>query len=248
MPPGSHQPCLPSNDLQTCNRHTPPACPHPTLCRSDPALFPFILAYLRDGRVPPLPQGLLELRQLRVEAEFFAMAELAEAVAAAQAALEAAADQAAAAAAAEQKHAADQQQLGAVRAEVLAAADAAVKEATAAAVDATAHPGFQELQEAQAHLDEQRGLWEQAEDMEPGVEIGLEALRMAHDNFFNAEAAVDELHNDPGWQEAVNAEAAAQKRLRDALLARLCALGADLPTAEAMLRVTHPKLAQRKFD
>ena len=78
---------------------TPPACPHPTLCRSDPALFPFILAYLRDGRVPPLPQGLLELRQLRVEAEFFAMAELAEAVAAAQAALEAAADQAAAAAA-----------------------------------------------------------------------------------------------------------------------------------------------------
>jgi len=34
-------------------------------------------------------------------------------------------------------------------------------------------------------------------------------------------------------------------RLRTALLARLCALGADLPAAEAQLRASHPDLERQ---
>ncbi|KAL4458267.1 hypothetical protein ABPG75_013132 [Micractinium tetrahymenae] len=59
---------------------------HPFLDR-DPTHFPTLLAYLRDSRIPPLPHGQLELQELRAEAEYFSMTELAAACKPAEAAL-----------------------------------------------------------------------------------------------------------------------------------------------------------------
>ncbi|PRW20592.1 BTB POZ domain-containing adapter for CUL3-mediated degradation 3 [Chlorella sorokiniana] len=142
---------------------------HPFLDRN-PTHFALILDYLRDGRVPPLPSSLLELQQLKVEAEFFAMAELAEAAGAAATAVQAGQEA--------------QQRLAAER---------------AAAVQATSEAWYKVY----------------------AVEQELRFERNGHKM--------------------------AARRLRDALLARLCALGANLPAAEAQLRATHPELDNRNL-
>ncbi|PRW20478.1 BTB POZ domain-containing KCTD21 [Chlorella sorokiniana] len=159
---------------------------HPFLDR-DPTHFPFILAYLRDSRLPPLPQGLLELQQLRVEAEIFAMAELAEAAGAAAAATVA------------RRQAAQ-----------------AFEERRAAALRAT------EAAVAAAQLEYD------------AIKAALAPLRVAQ----LAEQAI--LYQQLSRE--VEQEGPAASKLRNALLARLCALGADVPAAEAQLRATHPQL------
>ncbi len=229
---------------------TPLSTPSPV--RSDPAHFPFILAYLRDGHIPPLPQGLLELRQLQVEAEFFAMAELAAAVAEAVAANESAAEQAAKAAAFEQTHAAKLRRLDASRAAAVDAAERAVHEAYDAVAGANLNPLFGRYNDAANQLREAQQLLERVQALPPEGQAGEvwdDEMRAAlQQGLAEAQAELEEIRNNPAAIAAAKEEAAADKQLRTALLARLCALGADLPAAEAQLRATHPDLADRTFE
>ena len=169
--------------------------------------------------MPPLPQAALQLRQLQAEASYYATTELAEAAAAAAAALEAAAAQAL-------QHAAAQRLLDTRRAEALQVADAAVQEAQAWHADAEAQPQVQRLRDAERRM---------------------EAAEQGGDEWIDALQAVENMNEEPVHSE-IRAERQAALQLRDALLARLCALGADLPAAEAQLRATHPELACRKLD
>ncbi|KAI7840140.1 hypothetical protein COHA_006179 [Chlorella ohadii] len=201
---------------------------HPFLDR-DPAHFPFVLAYLRDGHIPPLPQGLLELRQLQVEAEFFAMAELAAAAAEAAATIEA------------RRQA--QQELEQGRAAALRAAEAAVAQAQQE-LDAIAEvlaPLRAAQQEAEALQEEmRRRAIADGEDNAP-EEDPAEARRFIQqleDAELHAARLKQQMRPQLAKEESITAQ------LHAALLARLCALGADLPAAEAQLRATHPQLAQ----
>ena len=58
-----------------------------------------------------------------------------------------------------------------------------------------------------------------------------------------AEERANQLRQQMRLQLVKHAVSAA--RLRTALLARLCALGADLPAAEAQLRASHPDLERQ---
>ena len=237
-----HPACKPPAPAPVAHRiSTPLLSPLPF---SDPTHFPFILAYLRDGHVPPLPSGLLELQQLRVEAEFFAMAELAEAAAEAAAGIEAAAEKAAAAAAEEQKHAASQRLIEASRARAVHAASEAVGLAEQAELDARIEPAYMRYEDAVQHLEEIEQAWKEFEQLEPGLEIGADVRAAAQQELEEAQEELRQTRADPEVQAAIKAEAAAGKWLRDALLARLCALGADLPAAQAQLKATHPELAK----
>lgn len=189
-------------------------------CRSDPTHFLLILAYLRDSRVPPLPQTALELRQLEAEASYYAMAELADAAASAAAPLEAAAAAA--------------RQLERRRAEAVQAADAALERAQAEVAAVEALPEMQQLREAQRKRDSLR------ERSDEDAEL--------IDEWFEAHQAVEYLEVDHNMQLPLLKEKDAARQLRDALLARLCALGADMPAVQAQLRATHPDLANRNLD
>lgn len=187
---------------------------------SDPTHFSLILAYLRDSRVPPLPQTALELRQLEAEASYYAMAELADAAASAAAPLEAAAAAA--------------RQLERRRAEAVQAADAALERAQAEVAAVEALPEMQQLREAQRKRDSLR------ERSDEDAEL--------IDEWFEAHQAVEYLEVDHNMQLPLLKEKDAARQLRDALLARLCALGADMPAVQAQLRATHPDLANRNLD
>ncbi len=187
---------------------------------SDPTHFSLILAYLRDSRVPPLPQTALELRQLEVEASFYAMAELADAMAAAAAPLEAAAAAA--------------QQVERRRAEAVQAADAALEKAQAEVAAVEALPEMQQLREAQRKRDSLR-----ARSMEDPELV---------DEWIDAHHAVEALESEQHMQLPLLREKNAARQLRDALVARLCALGVDMPAAQAQLLATHPDLAKRSLD
>jgi hypothetical protein len=207
---------------------------HPFLDR-DPTHFPFILAYLRDGCLPPLPSGLLELQQLKVEAEFFAMAELAEAAGAAAAAIEARSQAA--------------QEIEEARMAALRAAEEAV--VAAQLKYDTIKAALAPLRAAQQQAGQLLYDLERRADAELADDDAAEADPEADDQFLrrleDAEDRARELHLQ--LEPEMEREAPAAAKLRDALLARLCALGADLPAAEAQLRATHPQLeaeARRK--
>lgn len=210
-----------------------PPVPRPP--RSDPTHFPFILAYMRDRRVPPLPSGLLDLQQLQVEAEFFVIEDLAAAAGAAAAAIEAR-NQAA-------------QQVEEVRAALILAAQQAVAQAQqeydriilalaslrAAVAEEKAVLG--KLDE----LNEQAYCAVTADDSDnEAVFHDPEEQRQLVQQLEAAKSRAKELNAQ--LQAEKEQEAPAAARLRDALLARLLALGADLPAAKAQLRATNPQL------
>ena len=202
---------------------------------SDPTHFPFILAYLRDGHVPPLPSGLLELQQLRLEAEFFAMTELAAAAEAAVAAIEARSQAA---------REVEEGRAAALRAAEQAVAQAQQKYDDIAAVLAPLRATQQEAKALSEQLERQVMAEMHAE--EGAAEADPEEQRQLLNRLEVAESRARELHAQLQAEQEQEGPAAA--RLWAALLARLCALGADLPAAEAQLRVTHPHLARRSSD
>lgn len=204
---------------------------HPFLGR-DPTHFPTILAFLRDNQIPPLPEARPERQQLKAEAGCFALTELVGAIEAADAADEQLRQQVAAAERLECVHAASQHYLAAQRAGRLQAACRAVEEAEAAI---RVGP-FQEqwrLQEVAARLDSRLQALIQAREFD-GVLEGptAELARAVNDH---------QTHWDAHSVEMLGAEWA-RVRLRDAHLALLCALGADVGSAKAQLEATHPHL------
>lgn len=207
--------------VKSLGSHCTLPCPTCLPPRSDPAHFPTILAYLRDGRLPALPNSQLELRQLAAEADFFAMTELAAACRAPAKAAEAEA---------RARSLLVVQQAEAVRAacEAVEKAQAGVDKAEAVLAPLRALEAeerrLQELYEAAVLADEEEAAL-QLEAVWQDAEYGVDGYKSREDVKLEREILKD-----------------AQARLRAALLARLCALGAELPAAEAQLQATHPHL------
>lgn len=202
--------------MHHCDASLPP--------RSDPNPFPMILAYLRDSCIPPLPESQQELQQLAAEADYFALAVLAAACRGRARAVEAEA---------RARSLLVEQQAEAVRA-ACEAVDKVQAEVTALEARlAPLHALEAEVQrlraEAEARLlDDERRLLD--DEREEG-ERWHAALAAYHDYL-----ARQDVDRDVMWLDK------ARGTLRAALLALLCALGGDLPTAEAQLRATHPHL------